>query len=121
MAEPVDLAATAEGGSEAHLPLSRLTVLDLTLARAGPTCVRHLADWGADVIRIEPPKSEAEGIGGPRDGFDFQNLHRNKRAIRLDLKSPEGHAAFLRLAERADVVVENMRAEVKHRLRIAWE
>ena len=105
----------------ARLPLSSLTVLDLTLARAGPTCVRHLADWGADVIRIEPPDSGGEDIGGPRDGPDFQNLHRNKRSLRLDLKAPEGHAAFMRLAARADVIVENMRASVKHRLRIAYD
>jgi formyl-CoA transferase len=104
-----------------RLPLARITVLDLTLARAGPTCVRHLADWGANVIRIEPPASGDEDIGGPRDGPDFQNLHRNKRAIRLDLKAPEGRAAFLRLAARADVIVENMRAQVKHRLRIAYD
>ncbi len=104
-----------------QLPLAHIKVLDLTLARAGPTCVRHLADWGADVIRVEPPSTGGEEISGARDGFDFQNLHRNKRAIRLDLKSPEGHAAFLRLAADADVVVENMRSEVKHRLRISYD
>jgi formyl-CoA transferase len=104
-----------------RLPLARITVLDLTLARAGPTCVRHLADWGASVIRVEPPSTGDEDIGGPRDGPDFQNLHRNKRAIRLDLKAPDGHAAFMRLAARADVIVENMRAQVKHRLRIAYD
>jgi crotonobetainyl-CoA:carnitine CoA-transferase CaiB-like acyl-CoA transferase len=103
------------------LPLSGLTVLDLTLARAGPTCVRHLADWGADVIRIEPPASAGEDIGGKRDGFDFQNLHRNKRTMNLDLKSPEGHAAFLKLAATADVLVENMRSSVKHRLKISYD
>ncbi len=102
------------------LPLSRITVIDLTLARAGPTCVRHLADWGANVIRIEPPGS-GEDIAGNRDGPDFQNLHRNKRAIRLDLKSPEGHAAFMKLAATADVVVENMRAAVKHRLKVSYD
>ena len=90
--------------SDAKLPLSQITVLDLTLARAGPTCVRHLADWGANVIRIEPPAS-GEDIAGNRDGFDFQNLHRNKKAIHLDLKTPEGHAAFMKLAATADVVV----------------
>ena len=105
----------------AALPLARVTVLDLTLARAGPTCVRHLADWGANVIRIEPPATGGEDIGGARDGPDFQNLHRNKRAIRLDLKVPDGHAAFMRLARQADVVVENMRARVKHRLGIAYD
>jgi formyl-CoA transferase len=103
------------------LPLARVHVLDLTLARAGPTCVRHLADWGADVIRIEPPAASGEEVVGRRNGPDFQNLHRNKRAIRLDLKSAEGHAAFMRLAERADVVIENMRTRVKHRLKIAYD
>ena len=107
--------------SHAALPLARLLVLDLTLARAGPTCVRHLADWGADVIRIEPPATGGEDIAGDRDGFDFQNLHRNKRCINLDLKSPEGHAAFMRLAAKADVIVENMRSAVKHRLKVDYE
>ncbi len=104
----------------APLPLTGLRVLDLTLARAGPTCVRHLADWGADVIRVEPPGSN-EGFGGSRDGFDFVNLHRNKRAIALDLKHPGGHAAFIRLVKTVDVLVENMRAQVKHRLKIAYD
>src|ERR1700759_313478 len=100
--------------SQPSLQLDGLRVLDLTLARAGPTCVRHLADWGADIIRVEPPASN-DGITGKRDGFDFQNLHRNKRAIQLDLKHPDGHAAFLRLAATADILVENMRMQVKHR------
>ena len=108
-------------GMEAHLPFTGVVVLDLTLARAGPTCVRHFADWGADVIRIEPPTSLGEDVIGRRHGSDFQNLHRNKRAIRLDLKSKEGHAVFLRLVERADVVVENMRAPVKDRLKVSWD
>src|ERR1035437_8850189 len=103
------------------LPLSRIMVLDLTLARAGPTCVRHLADWGADVIRIEPPYTGGEDVVGNRAGPDFQNLHRNKRTLSLNLKSPEGHAIFMQLVERADVIVENMRAPVKHRLKISWE
>ncbi len=107
--------------SAAKLPLHRIVVLDLTLARAGPTCVRHLADWGADVIRIEPPISDGEELSGDRDGPDFQNLHRNKRMVQLNLKSPEGHAAFMRLVAKADVIVENMRANVKHRLKIAWD
>ncbi len=114
---PVDRSLRAE----TRLPLSGLTVLDLTLARAGPTCVRHLADWGADVIRIEPPPTGGEDIAGNRHGFDFQNLHRNKRAIQLNLKDPAGHEAFMRLARTADVVVENMRAQVKHRLKVAYE
>jgi formyl-CoA transferase len=103
------------------LPLDGIVVLDLTLARAGPTCVRHLADWGADVIRIEPPETGGEEISGDRDGPDFQNLHRNKRMVQLNLKSPEGHDAFMQLVRRADVIVENMRANVKHRLKIAWD
>jgi formyl-CoA transferase len=103
-----------------HLPLAGIVVLDLTLARAGPTCVRHLADWGAEIIRIEPPAT-GEDIAGARDGFDFQNLHRNKRAMNLNLKDKRGRDAFMRLVARADVVVENMRAEVKHRLGVAWD
>jgi crotonobetainyl-CoA:carnitine CoA-transferase CaiB-like acyl-CoA transferase len=116
-----DSVADQKLAAETRLPLSRITVLDLTLARAGPTCVRHLADWGANVIRIEPPATGGEDIAGDRDGFDYQNLHRNKRAIQLNLKTEEGHAAFMRLAERADVIVENMRADVKHRLKIAYD
>ena len=104
-----------------RLPLQDLMVLDLTLARAGPTCVRHLADWGANVIRIEAPGVGAEDITGSRDGPDFQNLHRNKRVVSLNLKLPEGHAAFMRLVQRADVIVENMRSSAKTRLRIGWD
>ena len=117
MPEGSQAATTATG----LLPLSGLVVLDLTLARAGPTCVRHLADWGASVIRVEPPGSGGEDVSGDRDGPDFQNLHRNKQAIQLDLKKPLGHDAFMRLVAKADVLVENMRASVKHRLRIAWD
>ena len=106
---------------ETHLPLSGIVVLDLTLARAGPTCVRHLADWGADVIRVEPPEPAGEDVIGRRHGADFQNLHRNKKTMQLDLKSEQGYAVFMRLVERADVLVENMRAPVKDRLRISWE
>ena len=102
--------------------LSRFTVLDLTRVRAGPTCVRQLADWGANVIKIEPPPhlAEGEGPGGPREGSDFQNLQRNKRGITLDLKSPPGLAAFKRLVGKADVVVENFRPDVKERLGIDY-
>jgi len=103
------------------LPLSGQTVLDLTLARAGPTAVRHLADWGANVIRIEPPASPDTAPDENRDSPDFQNLHRNKRMVALDLKSPDGYEAFLSLVRDADIVVENMRVSVKRRLRIAWE
>ncbi|WP_424814668.1 CaiB/BaiF CoA transferase family protein [Roseococcus sp. YIM B11640] len=115
---PDDSAAAAKAATT--LPLNGLRVLDLTLARAGPTCVRHLADWGAEIIRVEPPVAN-DGMSGARDGFDFTNLHRNKRCIALDLKTPEGHAAFLKLAETADVVVENMRMQVKYRLKVDYE
>jgi formyl-CoA transferase len=108
----------AEGPIEQ--PLAGLMVLDLTLARAGPTCARHLADWGADVIIVQAP-GVSEETRAARDGSDYQNLHRGKRAIGLDLKSAKGLEAFRRLAAKADVVVENMRPQVKHRLGIAYE
>src|SRR6478736_813724 len=103
--------------------LSRFTVLDLTRVRAGPTCVRQLADWGANVIKIETPPhlEKGEGPGGPRSNADFQNLHRNKRSITLDLKSPQGLAAFKRMVEKADVVVENFRPDVKGKLGIDYQ
>lgn len=103
--------------------LSRFTVLDLTRVRSGPTCVRQLADWGANVIKIEMPEAldAAEGPGGPRHGSDFQNLHRNKRGLTLNLKSPEGVAVLKHLVEKADVVVENFRPDVKNRLGIDYE
>ena len=102
--------------------LSNITVLDLTRVRAGPTCVRQLADWGANVIKIEMPVTSQEGqLGGPRSGSDFQNLHRNKRAISLNLKSPEGLEVFKKLVSEADVVVENYRPDVKFRLGIDYE
>ena len=102
--------------------LSRFTVLDLTRIRSGPTAVRQLADWGANVVKIEAPTAvaDAEQPGGPRHGADFQNLHRNKRAMTLDLKSPRGRDVFLRLATRADVVIENYRPDVKERLGIDY-
>ncbi len=87
---------------QASKALDRFTVLDLTRVRSGPTCVRQLADWGANVIKIEMPPDEAGGDapGGPREGFDFQNLHRNKRSMTLNLKSKEGRAAFLQHGRR---------------------
>ena len=101
-------------------PLARFKVIDLTRVRAGPTCVRQLADWGADVIKIEAPEGDA-GLGGERHGPDFQNLHRNKRSLTLNLKAPEGLAVLKRLVEQADVVVENYRPDVKFRLGIDYE
>jgi crotonobetainyl-CoA:carnitine CoA-transferase CaiB-like acyl-CoA transferase len=103
-------------------PLSRYTVLDLTRVRAGPTCVRYFADWGANCIKVEmPPTAGDQDMGGPRHGPDFQNLHRNKRSITLNLKEPEGKAIFMKMVEKADVVVENYRADVKFRLGIDYE
>jgi len=99
--------------------LSRLRILDLTRVRAGPTCVRQFADFGADVIKIE--NTVPEDMGGPREGPDFQNLHRNKRSITLDLKSPRGREIFMRLVKTADIVVENYRPDVKDRLGIDYE
>ena len=110
-----------------HLPasaaLARYTVLDLTRVRAGPTCVRQLADWGANVLKIELPDRapDGEALGGPRAGPDFQNLHRNKRSLTLNLKGPKRREILLRLVERADVVVENFRPDVKHRLEIGYD
>ena len=103
--------------------LSRFTVLDLTRVRSGPTCVRQLADWGANVIKIDALMEDAAGEqpGGPRQGSDFQNLHRNKRAMTLNLKDPKGLDVFRRLAEQADVVVENFRPDVKAKLGIDYE
>src|SRR5438445_9275581 len=107
----------------ASAALARFTVLGLSRVRAGPTCVRELADWGANVIKVEVPEHLEPGDppGGPRQGPDFQNLHRNKRSLTLDLKSPEGVAVFRRLAAKADVVVENFRPEVKTRLGIDYQ
>jgi crotonobetainyl-CoA:carnitine CoA-transferase CaiB-like acyl-CoA transferase len=104
-------------------PLAHIRVLDLTHARAGPTAVRLLSDWGADVVKIEQPASDGKGGGvtGARRGPDEQNLHRNKRSLTLDLKSPDGLRVFLDLARDADVIVENFKAEVKHRLGVDYE
>src|ERR1700682_2567820 len=102
--------------------LARFKVLDLTRVRAGPTAARQLADWGADVIKIELPRGLDESdMGGPRHGPDFQNLHRNKRSLTLNLKEPDGVAIFKRMVESADVVIENYRPDVKFRLGIDYE
>ena len=103
------------------LPLEHLTVLDLTLHRAGPTCARQLADWGARVIKIEVPGGpKGEATGANRLGPDYQNLHRNKLNMTLNLKSEEGRAIFFDLCKTADVVIENYRSEVKYRLGIDY-
>jgi formyl-CoA transferase len=97
-------------------------VLDLTRVRAGPTAVRQLADWGANVIKIDAPEEDGgEPLGGARRGPDFQNLHRNKRSITLNLKDKAAREVFYRLVKKADVVVENFRPDVKDRLGIDYE
>ena len=110
-----------------HLPasdaLSHIRVIDLTRVRSGPTAVRQLADWGADVIKVEAPESvEPDGaLGASRHTSDFQNLHRNKRSITLNLKQPEAIEILMRLVETSDVVVENFRPDVKDRLGVDYE
>src|SRR3954464_5671872 len=103
--------------------LSRFTVLDLTRVRAGPTCVRQLADWGANVIKIDALLEDGGGEqpGGPRHGSDFQNLHPHKRRMALNLKDPRGLEVVKRLVAKADVVIENFRPDVKARLGIDYE
>jgi crotonobetainyl-CoA:carnitine CoA-transferase CaiB-like acyl-CoA transferase len=102
-------------------PLSSIRVLDLSRVRSGPTAVRQLADWGADVIKIESPGGADDDLyGDHRGSSDFQNLQRNKRSCTLNLKSAEGVAIFKHMAETADVVVENFRPDVKARLGIDY-
>ncbi len=101
--------------------LAHIRVLDLTRVRAGPTAVRQLADWGADVIKIEAPGETGGTLSGDRHDSDFQNLHRNKRSLTLNLKSDKGVEIFHRLVKSADVVVENYRPEVKFRLGVDYD
>src|SRR4051812_50221409 len=95
--------------------LAHLRVLDLTRVRAGPTCTRILADFGADVIKIESPPGldPNEAMSGPRHGYDMQNLHRNKRSLTLNLKTDEGMAILRRLVPTADVAGEKFRPDRK--------
>jgi formyl-CoA transferase len=104
-------------------PLSRFKVIDLTRARAGPTAARQFADWGADVIKVEMPQDDDEDpmMGGSRQGPDFFNLHRNKRSLTLNLKTAEGVAILKKMAAGADVLIENYRPDVKHRLGFDYE
>jgi crotonobetainyl-CoA:carnitine CoA-transferase CaiB-like acyl-CoA transferase len=109
--------------SEYNGPLSRFTVLDLTRVRSGPTAVRQFADWGANVIKIEAPEAvdTGKGMGGARNGPDFQSIHRNKRSVTLNLKETEARDIFMKMVETADVVIENFRPDVKNRLGISYE
>lgn len=101
--------------------LSKYKVLDLTRARAGPTAAKQLADWGASVIKVEMPEGGGPADFAARHSPDFQNLHRNKRSLTLNLKTAEGVEIFKKLAADADVIVENYRPGVKHRLGIDYE
>lgn len=103
------------------MPLTGITVIDLTVARAGPTAVRQLADWGANVIRVEPLDTDSGSLSGTHTSYDYMNLHRNKRVIALDLTTDAGYDVLVRLVEKADVVVENFRAPTKHKLRIDYD
>ena len=99
--------------------LEGLVVLDMTHMRAGPVCVRQLADWGANVIKVDRP-GDPPDFAGRQEG-DFQNKHRNKRSIAINMKSEEGRAAFHRMVKKADVVVENFRPDIKDRLGFDYE
>ena len=109
-----------------HMPassaLQRFRVVDLTQVRAGPTACRQLSDWGADVIQVQMPEHmRGDDTLGGQEGSDYQYTHRNKRSITLNLKEPEGISVLKRLIAGADVVVENFRPDVKHRLGIDYE
>ncbi len=109
--------------AHASTALERFTVLDLTRERAGPACVRQLADWGANVVKIELPlhRQDDDPMEAARDEAEFLNLHRNKRSLTLDLEAPAGTALFARLVAKADVVVEDFPPDAKHRLGIAYD
>jgi len=109
--------------AQPSIALTKLRVLDLTRARAGPTCCRILGDFGADIIKIEAPAGvdPNEGMSGARDGSDMLNLHRNKRCMTLNMKERTGHDIFMRLVKSADVVVENFRPDVKERMGIDYD
>ena len=100
--------------------LRDICVLDLSRVRSGPTCVRQLCDWGARIIKIEPPEDTSE-MGGPRNGPDFQNLHRGKESLTLNLKSIEGVKIFQQLVRNADIVIENFRPPVKYKLGLDYD
>jgi len=101
--------------------LTGIRVVELGMWVAGPAAGGVLADWGADVIKVEMPVSEGEDGFGPREGSDFQNLHRNKRSLTLNLKDARGVEVLERLVRQADVLVENFRPDVKHKLKIDYE
>jgi crotonobetainyl-CoA:carnitine CoA-transferase CaiB-like acyl-CoA transferase len=109
-----------------RLPLEDVTVLDLSHALAGPFCSTMLADFGARVIKLEPKGAGdiARAWGTPLPGGEtayFVSLHRNKQGIEVDLKHPDGKALFFKLAQRADVVLENYRTGALERLGLSYE
>jgi crotonobetainyl-CoA:carnitine CoA-transferase CaiB-like acyl-CoA transferase len=103
--------------TDSSRPLSRVSVVDLTTVRSGPTCTKILADFGASVLRVERPGGE----GRERVFYDAADLHRNKRSIAVNLQDRRGVAIVRKLAAQADVVVENYRPDVKRRLGIDYE
>ncbi len=109
------------------LPLSGLRVLDVSQVMAGPYCCMLLGDMGADVIKVEPPgvgDQTRRAMGFRLKGADsggFLALNRNKRSIEINLKNEAGLAAFYKLVESADILVENNRPGVAKRLRIDYE
>ncbi len=105
----------------AALPFADLLLLDLTRHRAGPVASRFFADWGAQVIKVEAPSDLSDSMGGTREGFDYQNLHRNKRSLSLNLKTAEGKSIFTKLVQRADIVLESFRPSVKYRLGVDYD
>lgn len=113
----------ADGRTRSSEALRGLMVVDLTRVRAGPTCARIFADFGADVVKVEAPPGvdPNEGMSGARHGYDMLNLHRNKRSLCLNLKTPGGLEVLRRLVLRADVVLENFRPDVKHRLGLDYD
>src|SRR5438270_5319442 len=106
--------------SQPDRALSHIKVIDLARARSGPTAVRQLSEMGAQVITAEAPDANDDGTG-ERHSFDFQNIHPNKRSLTLNLKHADGRAVLLRMVTDADVLVENFRPGVKHRLGIDYE
>ena len=118
--------AETERSAGAPLPLQALRVLDVCQVMAGPFCCMLLGDLGADVIKVEPPEGDQarRAMGFKLKGDDslgFLNMNRNKRSITLDLKSEAGRKAFLRLAETADVIVENYRPGAMKKLGVDYE